>query len=95
MLSEEATLYIWSRHADGTPAEKTLRKWNDAYPQEQITMEQIVEFLGQMQARINGGEPAYRARHYILHPETETPPAVTERRLLPHWLRLRREQGVK
>ena len=93
LLSEACTLYLWSRHADGTTPQRAVEKWNAAYPAEQVTQEEADMFIADMKLRIEDGEPAYRARHYILHPEDIPDNNKTDRSLLPHWLRLKRSKG--
>jgi hypothetical protein len=69
LLTKPMAMYFWHRHLEGAdPETRTLRKWNAAYPDEQVTLEDITGFLSEMERLKASGLTDYYSMEAILTP---------------------------
>ena len=49
VLTQDKATYFWLRYLEGAdPETRTLRKWNAAYPDDQVTLLDITGFIAEM-----------------------------------------------
>lgn len=75
MLTPEAQLYFWSRHADNTPPERALEKWHRDPRNPRVKPEEIEAFLVDMVNRTESGDRGDRALYAIQEEEKPIPTA--------------------
>lgn len=71
IITKDMAMYFWHRHLEGAdPETRTLRKWNAAYPDQQVTLEDITGFLNEMERLKRDGLTDYYAMDAILKNDT-------------------------
>ena len=66
LISNAKAMYFWHRQLEEKTLEYTLRKWNTAYPDDQISEEDAAAFLADMNRRVKAGQRDGAAMYCIM-----------------------------